>query len=495
MRVGGARWHPFTVMHARPLLASLAVAFAVGGCSRAPSAPAADPSELRPGGATTTSLVPFPSLESPAANLPQALKPDFYAGRALARQPWVKAPTLTDARDGLGPLYNARTCLACHAKGGRGFWPDDPDQPLVRGLVRLSVPGEDVKRGAVPEPTYGLQLQSQSTALSHQLRGHVDASLPASIPPEATPHVRWREQEFRYPDGRVVTLRKPELQLRDLGYGPMHPEVLRSIRVAPPFHGMGLVELIKAEDIGALADPDDADGDGISGRLNRVWDFRRGRLVPGRFGYKANRASLEITVAGAFADDIGIASRLFPRQPCTDAQEACQRGPHGLDADGVEISDALLGLVVDYVRNLGVPGRRSANTKRVLAGRALFRATGCATCHHPRFETGKSAEHPHLADQTLWPYSDFLLHDMGPGLADGRPDYEATGSEWRTAPLWGAGLTKRVVGTESYLHDGRARSLEEAVLWHAGEARGARDRFAQLPKPSRRQLLAFVASL
>jgi CxxC motif-containing protein (DUF1111 family) len=461
-----------------------------------PEVPPFDEAEKRPGGDTTTGLGPFPDFERPAANLPGEAKPRFFAGKALAEQPWVKAPTTTTARDGLGPLYNAQTCFDCHEKGSRGFIAERAGTPLHRGVVRLSIPGQNETDGAEPEPTYGLQLQTQSTSLRHQLREKIpNANALLGLAAEARVLVDWVKEPFRYPDGREVSLFRPRLSIEQLGDGPLHPEVRTSLRVAPPIFGVGLIELVDEKAIEALADPDDENDDGISGRVNRVWDFRAGRIAQGRFGYKANRASLEITVAGAFADDIGISNPIFDRQPCSPVQAECQREPHGVDAHGFELGEELLALAVDFNRNLGVPERRGATAEAALRGRRVFHELGCAACHAPRFVTIASTTAPHLGNQVVWPYSDFLLHDMGEGLADGRPDYEASGSEWRTAPLWGLRLGSVVSGTENYLHDGRARSIEEAILWHGGEAAPAQRRFTERPLHERNDLIAFLRSL
>ncbi|ASP40686.1 hypothetical protein CHH28_19320 [Bacterioplanes sanyensis] len=480
-------------------ISALLLATLLIGCSEAPDstdqrAPDYDPAEALPGGDTSVNIVPFPSSELPAANLPPALKPDFFAGKALAHQPWVKAPTVTDIRDGLGPLYNARTCLACHTKGGRGHVPDSADVPLLSAFLRLSIPGEDPIHGAIAEPTYGDQLQSQSVALGHQLRAS-QPDLPMSVAPEAYVHVHWQPETFVYPDGEQRQLRRPRVELKQLGYGPLHPDTTMSLRIAPAIHGAGLIEMIDQADIDALADPNDQNGDGISGRVNQVWDYRRQVAAPGRFGLKANRATLEITVAGAFAGDVGITNALFPQQPCSERQSDCLRQPDGNDAHGSELRDDLLDLVINFNRNIGVPKRRSPTAKTVLAGRERFYQAGCQQCHQPSFTTQTSSEFPHLSAQRIWPYSDFLLHNMGPDLADGRSDYQASGREWRTAPLWGLGLSQQISGSRHFLHDGRARSVEEAILWHGGEASDSRQRFVQFTHEQRQQLLTFVNSL
>lgn len=444
-------------------------------------------SEYLPGGAASVSVMPFVSFDKVAANLPADQKPDFYAGRALAAQPWVKAPTATDARDGLGPLFNARSCLACHKKGGRGDIPESADTPLFSGFVRLSIPGSNDTLGGVPEPVYGEQLQGQSISLLSQLNQPGDDDLPA----EAQVFIRWETQVFTYPDGQQTELRKPVADIRHLAYGQLHADTRFSLRLAPPIHGAGLIDQIASADIAALADPQDSDGDGISGRVNRVWNPQTRQTEPGRFGLKANRPDLTTTIAAAFAGDIGISNPLFPSQPCTEVQSACLTSPDGNNTDGFELPQHLLDLVVHYNRNLGVPKRPQSTSDE---GRNLFYHSGCAGCHQPSFVTGDRGP-AHLSGQTIWPFSDFLLHDMGPELADDRPDFAASGSEWRTAPLWGAGQSDAVNGHGFYLHDGRARSIEEAILWHGGEATQARTRFAALPPDDRQSLLTYVSSL
>ncbi len=459
-------------------------------------------SESHPGGDTTVSTVAFPSLMKPAKNLPQKRLPEFHAGKALAHQPWVKAPTITTARDGLGPVYNARTCLACHMNGGRGQMPTTSDIPLLSAILRLSIPGEDEVHGVIPEPVYGDQLQTQSVALSHQLRSNtsVDDFKYKEVAPEAYLYVNWLKSQFEYADGVKVELRKPEVRFTNLGYGKMHPQTLTSLRVAPPIHGAGLLEAISQQDINANVDPDDNNGDGISGRVNQVWDFETKKTVPGRFGLKANKANLRTQVAGAFAGDVGISNPLFPEQSCTTSQVLCQKTPDGNDvsSDGspaVELPELLLKLVTDFNRNIGVPERRNLQKKSVKNGRNLFYQAGCANCHQPSYVTQKVAGFEHLSTQTIWPYTDLLLHDMGEQLADGRPDYLATGNEWRTPPLWGVGLRKLINGSDNLLHDGRAQTVEEAILWHGGEAEKSKLYFVRLSSEQRLHLVAFVNSL
>lgn len=477
-----------------------ALAGACGDGGAAPqvgdTAPPVRASEDLPGGATTVPFEPTPSFALPANNLEGEARADFYAGKALSEQPWVIAPSSTDARDGLGPLYNARSCLACHTEGGHGRVDSGEGELTAATLVRLSIPGEDPKLGAVPEPTYGAQLQARSIALSDQLPGtpEPDPST-GGVLPEGKAVVRWSERAHRYADGEELTLRQPEPELEQLGYGALHPDVRLGLRHTPPLHGLGLLARIAEEDVDALADPDDADGDGISGRPNRVWDPVTGAVGPGRFGLKANQPTLRVQVAAALRDDIGITSSVFVEQPCTTTQSACLEATHGAAPGEPEIADDLLQLVLHFTESIGVPERRKPDDPLVLRGRELFHASGCASCHTPRFVTAGDPDAPHLASQEIWPYTDLLLHDMGPDLADGRSDHSASGSEWRTPPLWGVGLARAVREDAGLLHDGRARTVEEAVLWHGGEATRSRDRFASLSAENRHALLAFVRSL
>lgn len=477
------------------VIAVLGSALVVVGCGRSDFPPPFDPSELIPGGAASVGIKPFPSLELPSANLPSDQLPHFHAGKALAHQPWVKAPTVTDARDGLGPIYNARTCLACHINGGRGEMPQDSNTAIFSALVRISVPGRDDHNGPVPEPTYGLQMQAQSVSLQHQFRHHPPAKKVSEAPPEANIYLDWQTQTVTYPDGQTIQLRSPKLRFENLGYGSMSESLLTSLRSAPSIAGMGLLELIDQADLDLLADPEDENRDGISGRVNQVWSEQQQKTLPGRFGWKANRATLAETVAGAFQQDIGISNPMFPAQPCTQQQPLCLAMAVGNNSNGFELSQDLLDLVVDFTRNLAVPVVRAADAEasQLKQGRAQFYQLGCAGCHWPSFQTKVVAgAQAHLGGQTIWPYTDLLLHDLGPGLADGRPDFAASGREWRTPPLWGVGLNEQVNGHGFYLHDGRARSVEEAILWHGGEAANSQQQFMKLSHQQRQDVIKFV---
>jgi CxxC motif-containing protein (DUF1111 family) len=419
----------------------------------------------------------------------------FNIGNAIFRKLWVAAPSSTTASDGLGPLYNARGCQNCHLKDGRGHPPAAhwPDEDAISLFLRLSIPPEteeqkrqvaEHRMGSIPDPVYGGQLQNIAIQ-GHDGEGHM--------------RIDYADVPIALAGGQTVTLRKPAYSIVELGYGPMHPKVMLSPRVAPPMIGLGLIEAIPEAAIRAIADPDDANTDGISGRTNEVWSTIDNRVVLGRFGWKAGTPSIREQSAAAAAGDIGLSNPLIktPSGDCTAAQTRCLNAPNGNSERqaNLELGSEFLDLVTFYSQNLAVPARRGAADATVLRGKALFYRSGCAGCHVPSFTTGAAPGQPQLSSQKIWPYSDFLLHDMGEGLADGRPEFGADGREWRTAPLWGVGLTQIVNGHTFFLHDGRARSIEEAILWHGGEALSSRDAYAALGSAEREALVRFVNSL
>jgi CxxC motif-containing protein (DUF1111 family) len=312
-------------------------------------------------------------------------------------------------------------------------------------------------------------------------------------------HIEYAEIAVELAGGEVVTLRKPTYSVTDLGYGAMRPDTMFSPRVAPQMIGLGLLEAVDERDILAHADPEDKDGDGISGKPNRVWSAEQGKVMLGRFGWKAGMPSINEQSQGAFSGDIGISVPLHPdgAGECTPKQRECKQAPTGNSPqyDNLEANQEVTDLVLFYSRNLAVPARRNYNAPQVLNGKRLFYETGCTACHTPKFVTRTDAAGPEQSGQLIWPYTDMLLHDMGADLADHRPEGEADGREWRTAPLWGIGLTPIVNGHSYYLHDGRARNLLEAVLWHGGEARKARDAVVNMSKQDREDLLLFIESL
>lgn len=448
--------------------------------------------EQNPGGsATVRARDDDEAFSQHSANLSFEQELEFKLGNGLFKKIWVFSPASTRASDGLGPLYNARSCQRCHVKDGRGEVPQDPDYRSASMFLRISIPAETpaamqaVKDylATAPDPTYGGQLQ--------------DFSAPG-MPSEYRLRVHYTPQTVDLAGGETAELRVPSYEAAELGYGPLHPQAMVSPRLAPPMIGLGLLEAISVDDILAHVDEDDRNGDGISGRANLAWSLEFDSIMLGRFGHKAGMPTLHQQSAAAFSGDVGISTPLFPAASgdCTTLQTACLAAPHGDgDVRGTEIDQANMDLVTFYARNLAVPARRDIADPQVLRGKALFYTSGCTSCHIPKFVTQRLADRPENSFQLIWPYSDLLLHDMGDGLADNRPEGRATSREWRTAPLWGIGLTKQVNPRATYLHDGRARSLLEAVLWHGGEAQTARDRVVDLAPTDRAALIRFLESL
>lgn len=466
----------------RPVTVTLAALTLISCDEKQPRFEQAEPGEALSGGDATVMKFDQNAFSMPAANLAPVRRLDFSVGNSFFRNPWVIAPSSTTARDGLGPLFNTNACQSCHIKDGRGRPAEAERGNAVSMLVRLSIPGgaehAEVlhERGVAPEPTYGGQLQ--------------DMAVPG-VAPEGKVRLTYATHVERFSDGYEVELRAPQLVITNLGYGPMHPDTQFSVRVAPPMIGLGLLEAIPESAILANADPDDSNGNGISGRPNRVFDQVTRDTSLGRFGWKAGQPNLNQQNADAFFNDMGLSSTLFSGRSCTEAQADCLAMPHGGEP---EVSDHILAQVLFYSRNLGVPARRKVNDPQVLAGKTLFHRAGCQSCHMPKFTTGE-ADEPELVNQVIRPYTDLLLHDMGEGLADNRSEFEANGREWRTPPLWGIGLTQTVSGHSQFLHDGRARNLLEAVIWHGGEAEPAKQAVLKFDSAERSALLAFLESL
>ena len=338
----------------------------------------------------------------------------------------------------LGPLHNAVSCAGCHFLDGRGG--PEGEAPA---LVRLGVPGPGGR--LLPEPQYGLQLQDRAVKGARA---------------EGSVALRWEEVAGRYPDGTPYRLRRPRWHLERLAHGPLHRAARLSPRIPPSLVGLGLLEAVPEATLRSHADPGDTDRDGIAGRLG-----------PGRFGWKAGEPTLLGQVTRALAEDLGLA----------------------------ELSGGEPQRLAAYVRLLAVPARRGLDRPEVQRGEILFRQIGCTGCHLPELRTDPAASLPELAGQTIRPYTDLLLHDLGPDLADlrrdGLPDGSPSSRAWRTAPLWGLGLLGTVTGEVRLLHDGRARSPEEAILWHGGEAQRAREGFRALDGAGREALLSFLESL
>jgi CxxC motif-containing protein (DUF1111 family) len=415
----------------------------------------------------------------PARNYSSEHRDQFSLGDHFFNRNWVTAPASIAGNDGLGPTFNATSCSACHFKDGRGS-PLLEAEAFLGLLLRLSVPGTDEHGGPRPEPTYGGQLNH------HAILG---------VPAEGAASVSYEDVPGQFGDGEPYVLQRPRYQLDGLAFGPMAPDVMISPRVAPATFGLGLLQAVSEATVLAHADEVDANGDGISGRPNYVWDVRKNGPSLGRFGWKANQPTIEQQTAGAFLGDIGITSSMFPAENCPPAQTACAAAKSGGSPGAPELSDEKLRAMTVYGLGLGVPARREWTRGDVLRGERLFGEAGCAACHLPRMQTGTLDGFPELSNQTIRPFTDLLLHDLGPELADGRPDFLASGSEWRTPPLWGLGLMATVNRHTRLLHDGRARNAREAILWHGGEGARAREAFRVLSKVDREALLAFLSSL
>ena len=464
-------------------LRTLPLALALLSATTLSAAPTEDPLGEKAGGETTVFATGGNAFSFPAANLSDEERTRFVIGNSFFKRNWVEAPASTKVRDGLGPHFIARSCGGCHVNDGRGEPPKPGDQP-VSLLLRLSIPGVGAHGGVVPEPTYGDQFNNFAVQ---------------KVKPEGKVVISHQEITGKFADGEVYTLLAPTYAFRDLGYGPLAKDVLVSPRVAPQIIGVGLLEAIPEVEILANARVQAANKGPVRGMPNTVWDAPAGKMLTGRFGWKANVASIAHQTAGAFNGDIGITSPVFPDEGCTAAQKDCQAAPRGALGKAPEIDAKTLGDVVFYQATLAPPARRGPDDPQVLKGQKLFAESQCAACHRPSYVTG-AGPHPQfssraLEGQTIHPYTDLLLHDMGEALADGRPDGLANGRQWKTPALWGLGLIKDVNGHTRLLHDGRARGVLEAILWHGGEAEQSRDRVLKLGKPEREALVKFVESL
>ncbi|MGO3045164.1 MAG: di-heme oxidoreductase family protein [Psychrobacter celer] len=463
-----------------------------------------DPQEIKQGGDTGISITSSESYSKPSSNLSASRKGSFFIGNAFFRQPWVVAPASTDSRDGLGALFNVAACQSCHIKDGRGHAPMSSEDDADSLLIRLAMPATTDEERAqlqnsliekVVHPMYGGQLQDRG------IQG---------VPAEARIAVQWTDKPVTFADGHVETLRAPTFHLTSPGYGAFDDEMMVSPRVALPMIGLGLLEQIPDDDIKKQAvDNDSAD---ISGKFNWVMDPQTGKTALGRFGWKAGQTKLLTQNQSAFNEDMGLTSNIRPHESCMPAQTACVNATTGADEQGggkppVEVNDEVAKFVEFYTRNLAVPHRRNAEDELVLAGKKRFYDMGCQSCHTPRYQLPKTDDdHLEQHGQVIYPYTDLLLHDMGDELADrtiagklpakdAQVEFLANSYEWRTPALWGIGLAQTVDPQATFLHDGRARTLMEAVLWHGGEAEKQKQKVLQLDKQGRAELTAFLQSL
>ena len=433
------------------------------------------PADPKSGGLSTTLDDSSQAYGNSVSKLDDEQAGKFSLGHSVFSRAWVTAPATTDNLDGLGPLFNARACASCHSKDGRSA-PFNASGALLGMLFRLSIPGSADNGGPKPDPVYGDQLRPFGIL---------------GVPGDATPHVTYEELPGNYGDGEAYSLQKPSYAIDGWNYGEPGEGLMISPRTGPSVIGLGLLEAVPEDEILANVHPPDADG--VQGVPNYVWDAAQQATVLGRFGWKANQPSTLQQTAGAFVGDIGITSSLFRSGTCTPTMTACNSATTGADPD-FELSDQAWHAVGFYMRALAVPARRAVTDQVALQGELLFTTFGCASCHRSTLHTGPSDVET-LANQTIHPYTDLLLHDMGSDLADDRPDYQASGSQWRTPPLWGLGLLQKVNQHSFMLHDARARGFAEAILWHGGEGTTARENFRLATAPERAALLKFLESL
>lgn len=425
---------------------------------------------LYAGGETTIFSATSIAFRTPAPNLSAADLEVHFLGDTQFEATFVTAPSPVNS--GLGSIFNNSSCISCHPNDGR---PDFPTNLSGRSglLIRASISGNDAFGGPNPVPGFGTQIQNQA------IFGYL---------PEARYEVSFVTKTETLADGTVITLQRPVITLYN-SYLQLPSGLMLSPRMATPVFGLGLLEAIPEANILANQDINDANGDGISGKANYVWDPFMQQTVLGRFGWKANTGSILVQCSAAYVEDMGITNYVFPNE----TGHGQSNGQDGLN-DDPEISNTIVDQVVLYCKTLGVPAPRNITNANVKEGARLFENMECAKCHIPKQMTGSSPISA-LAYQTFFPYTDLLLHDMGDDLADNRPDYLATGREWKTRPLWGIGLTGLINGHTTFLHDGRAKNLTEAILWHGGEAQQAKEKFKKLPLEKRNAVLAFLNSL
>ena len=374
------------------------------------------------------------------------------------------ARTKVNGKIRVGPLFNNVSCVGCHINNGRGTpsFGNKASQSVIKVSLPSGKPG--VPNGPVPLPSLGNQLHDHAIS---------------NVRPDVRIALKWDLIEGQYSDGTRFELRSPKLSISARGVKRLPVDMLTSLRRSPAVFGSGLLESIDQATILSAADPDDLNGDGISGRPNMVWDLKARATKIGRFGFKAAAPSVIQQIANAYAIDMGVTNPLVRLK---DKQ--------------VDISQKILDATTFYTRTLAVPRSRSTDSQREVSGKAIFISIGCNSCHLLTLVTG-SSDISELSHQTIHPLTDLLLHDMGSELDDGRVEFQALGSEWRTTPLWGIGLTATALAgaPESYLHDGRARTLEEAILWHGGEAQRSSDQFKALNSDQRDSLISFLRSL
>ncbi|CAA0107694.1 Uncharacterised protein [BD1-7 clade bacterium] len=489
-----------TPTSAAMIIATSVLLSACGDDSDGKSNPPSEPRiEHLSGGEATVTTAGARAFQRQSRNMDDVNRiVSFNEGNHFFENPWVQGTASTQARDGLGPYFNRNACQSCHVNDGRGHAADVAVDGVERGtdfnslLIRVSraVAPENERQANTPDSNVGGQLQHKAVL---------------DVQKEASLAVSYTATTISFADGHTVALRKPTWHMES-HIGDFDSDAVFSARVAPPMIGLGLLELIKESDILANEDVSDTNNDGISGEANRVWSLDDDDFTLGRFGWKAGQPSLLEQSAGAFAGDMGLTSRFHPNENCHNHQADCLAAPNGNGDDNYEVTDSNLSLIDFYSHHLAVPARRDAYDRDVQRGKQLFVDAGCTACHTPSYTTGSDALHPELSNQTIFPYTDMLLHDMGAELADFTVDnqpvgadvqveYLASATEWRTPPLWGIGFTKEVDEDATFLHDGRARTILEAVLWHDGEAKSSRDKVLMFDAQQRADFEAFLNDL
>jgi CxxC motif-containing protein (DUF1111 family) len=446
--------------------------YAFSRCNKAGVFPSSEYDERMSGGSFTTLDASTLAFKQSIEGLSERQQVVHNIGDGTFDQVFVAAPA--PHFGGLGPIFNNLSCVNCHRNDGGGFPTLGSSNSGM--LMRISIPGTDAHGGPLAAPGFGVQVQDQA------LLGSM---------PEATTEVSYSDVVVAYPEGGSVTLRQPAYTLQN-SYIALPAGFMTSPRLAPRLVGMGLLENIPERTILSFVDAGDQNGDGITGKANYVWDGYTEKAGLGRFGVNANTPTLLMQVATAYQQDMGVTSYPAYEESCYGQSQMAGIGKNDVSP---ELVDSLLNYVVFYVQTLAVPARRNVTDSVNIRGARLFDQINCSGCHRTTMYTGVNSA-INLSSQRIHPYTDLLLHDMGPGLADGRPDYLATGSEWRTSPLWGIGMLQRTNGgTGYYLHDGRARTLEEAILWHDGEAAKSKQAFIRLNPADRQAVLQFLGSL
>ncbi len=439
-------------------------------CNRNDDSPITKLEGEKAGGETTVFVKTSQAFGLPASNLSAQNLEKHLEGDIAFEALFVASPALRNG--GLGSIFNNNSCNGCHPSDSRASVPENINS--MSGLfLKISVPGNDEHGGPAPVPGFGTQLQHQSVY---------------GYQPEAQMAVTYEQQEVSLPDGTIITLQKPIYSIVS-PYVSLPGNVLISPRIGMPVFGLGLLEAIPEHSILANADPDDTDKDGISGKANYVWDPVSGTTKLGRFGWKAGAPSVLVQTAGAYNEDMGLTNYL---KPVESSAGQTNNDPSSVSP---EVSRGELESVTFYTLTLGVPAGRDFDDPEVIAGHRIFEQINCSACHIASFTTGNYKGIPEISNQKIYPYTDMLLHDMGDGLADNRSEFQADGNEWKTRPLWGIGLTALTSGHTSFLHDGRARNLTEAILWHGGEAENSREDFRKLSTEDRKKLLRFLESL